>query len=67
MSPEPLHRLAARVRELGTFLRARGYRHEDPTYTLFFLSFDSLPDLRLTALGIWDARAGRVLVPREER
>ncbi|MDQ7828113.1 MAG: adenine deaminase C-terminal domain-containing protein [Armatimonadota bacterium] len=67
MSPEPLHRLAARVRELGAFLRARGYRHEDPTYTLFFLSFDSLPDLRLTALGIWDARAGRVLVPREER
>ncbi|HLT58533.1 MAG TPA: adenine deaminase C-terminal domain-containing protein [Limnochordales bacterium] len=54
------------VAELAVFeglLRQRGYRHGDPLYSLFFLSFDALPDYRLTIRGVWDVKGHRVLVP----
>ena len=40
--------------------------HEDPHYTLLFLTLDSLPDVRLTYRGIWDVRRGRTLWPRQD-
>ncbi|MBI3974892.1 MAG: adenine deaminase [Armatimonadetes bacterium] len=64
MSPGPLPAAADAVRRLSALLRERGYRHADPTYSLLFLSFDSLPDLRLTYRGLWDVKAQRVLIPR---
>ncbi|HXF83040.1 MAG TPA: adenine deaminase C-terminal domain-containing protein [bacterium] len=46
-------------------VRSRGYRFRDPLFTLLFLSFDSLPWIRLTSRGVWDVRAQRALVPAE--
>jgi len=66
MSPESLPAVAARARDLYAFLRARGYAHTDPHYTLLFLPLDSLPDLRVTYHGVWDVRRGQTLVPRRD-
>ena len=52
-------------RRLAGLLEDRGYRFGDPIYTLLFLTFDSLPWIRVTARGIWDVRARRVLEPAE--
>ena len=66
MAPVPLPAIAGEARKLYALLRARGYPHEDPHYTLLFLTLDSLPDVRLTYRGIWDVRRGRTLWPRQD-
>jgi adenine deaminase len=66
MNPEPLPAVAEMARPLYAFLRERGYPHADPHYTLHFLTFDSLPDIRITYRGVWDVRRGKVLVPRRD-
>lgn len=66
MAPRTLRALAEEARGLYAFLRARGYPHADPHYTLLFLPLDSLPDVRLTYRGVWDVRRGKVLAPRED-
>jgi len=65
-SPEPLPVVADYLRRLTQLLRERGHRHGDIGYTLLFLSFDSLPDLRLTYRGLWDVEAQQVLIPRQD-
>jgi adenine deaminase len=66
MAPDSFRAVAERAAALYAFLRARGYPHTDPHYTLLFLTLDSLPDLRLTYRGVWDVRRGRTLVPRTD-
>jgi adenine deaminase len=66
MAPDRLPVIAERAGGLYAFLRARGYPHTDPYYTLLFLTLDSLPDVRVTYRGVWDARRNRVLVPRQD-
>ena len=55
--------LVADLGELERVLRERGYRHGEPLYSVFFLSFDSLPDFRLTIRGVWDVKGQRPLSP----
>jgi len=50
-------------RRFGELLAARGYGFRDPVYSLLFLTFDSLPWIRLTSRGIWDVRNRNVIVP----
>ncbi len=66
MSPERLPAIADMARRLYGLLREHGYPHMDPHYSLLFLPFDSLPDIRITYRGVWDVRRGKVLVPRQE-
>jgi len=66
MAARPLRAIADQARGLYAFLRARGYPHADPHYTLLFLPLDSLPDVRITYEGIWDVRRRKTLVPRED-
>jgi adenine deaminase len=66
MASRSLPAIAAEAAPLYAFLRARGYPHQDPHYTLLFLPLDSLPDIRLTYRGVWDVRRGKVLVPRQD-
>src|SRR5579864_6006620 len=66
MAPDRLPVIAERAAALYAFLRARGYPHTDPHYTLLFLPLDSLPDVRITYRGIWDVRRNRVIVPRQD-
>ncbi len=66
MSRESFPTVVSAVRTLTTLLRERGYPHNDLLYTLLFLSFDALPDLRLTYRGLWDVKKQRVLLPGED-
>jgi adenine deaminase len=67
MSPRPLVDAAAQEDDLRAALVARGYRHHEPTFTLFFLAADFLPAVRLSPLGVWDVKRGRVLMPARRR
>lgn len=58
---------ARRQEELHALLRARGYAFHDPFFTLLFLAADFLPAVRLTPRGVWDVKAGRLLLPRRPR
>jgi adenine deaminase len=48
---------------LRAALIARGYAHHEPVFSLFFLAADFLPAVRLSPLGVWDVKRGRVLLP----
>ena len=63
MAAASLPDLAARERELLDLLKARGYAYHDPLFTCLFLTADFLPEVRLTARGVWDVKHRRVLSP----
>ncbi|OLD46850.1 MAG: hypothetical protein AUI83_14850 [Armatimonadetes bacterium 13_1_40CM_3_65_7] len=50
-------------RQFNRLMQERGYRFADPVFSLLFLTFDSLPWIRLTGRGVWDVRNRRVLSP----
>ncbi len=50
-------------RQFNRLMEERGYRFADPVFSLLFLTFDSLPWIRLTSRGVWDVRNRRVLSP----
>jgi adenine deaminase len=52
---------------LRAALIARGYAHHEPVFSLFFMAADFLPAVRLSPLGVWDVRRGRVLLPSRPR
>ncbi len=62
-SARPWREVAAADRDFIRILRARGYRFADPLFSLLFLTFDSLPWVRLTSRGIWDVRRRKVISP----
>jgi adenine deaminase len=62
-SSQPWPSLVEADRVFQALLADRGYRFTDPIYSLLFLTFDSLPWIRVTARGIWDVRARQVLEP----
>jgi len=55
--------VVAANRQFNALMRERGYRFGDPLFSLLFLTFDSLPWIRLTSRGIWDVRNRRPFVP----
>ncbi|WP_066158499.1 adenine deaminase C-terminal domain-containing protein [Halalkalibacter krulwichiae] len=46
-----------------SLLRERGYKHEDPIYSLLFFSSTHLPYIRVTQRGIYDVKKKTVLFP----
>jgi adenine deaminase len=52
---------------LRAALIARGYAHHEPVFSLFFMAADFLPAVRLSPLGVWDVKRGRVLLPSRTR
>lgn len=64
-SEQPWATLVEELRKLEQLMRERGYRHGELLYSMFFLGFDSLPDVRLTSRGVWDVRGQRVIYPPE--
>lgn len=65
MSDLPFAEVARRNRELSRVVADAGYEHHDILYTLLFLTCDFLPALRLTPLGLVDAKSAEVLAPAE--
>lgn len=63
MSAEPYESVAEQAIQLDRRLRAAGYAHLDPIYTLLFLPATHLPYIRLTAQGIYSVKDRRVLYP----
>jgi adenine deaminase len=59
--------VGAKEAELKALLAARGHGFHDPLFSLFFLTADFLPAVRLTALGVWDVKRARVLRPSRRR
>lgn len=67
MTRMELPEAARREEELHAMLRARGHAFHDPFFTMLFLSADFLPAVRLSPRGVWDVKAGRVLLPSRRR
>lgn len=63
MSTEPMDWLIPATTRLVELLRERGYCHEDPIYSLLFLSATHLPFVRLTPQGLMEIKSGKVLLP----
>ncbi|WP_059104471.1 adenine deaminase C-terminal domain-containing protein [Shouchella shacheensis] len=63
MSDEPLEGIMEEEKKLAQQLRDRGYKHEDPMYSLQFFSATHLPYIRVTQRGIYDVRKKTVLFP----
>jgi adenine deaminase len=67
MSRDPLTAVAERERRLKHLLRERGHAFHDPIFTMLFLAADFLPSARLTSLGVWDVKRGRIIKPSRPR
>ncbi|MFC4323991.1 adenine deaminase C-terminal domain-containing protein [Litchfieldia salsa] len=63
MSVKPVEELITEEKQLTFFLRERGYKFDDPIYTLLFLSSTHLPYIRITPKGIYDVMNKIVLFP----
>lgn len=62
-SRQPWEAVVDANRRFDALMRERGYGFGDPLFSLLFLSFDSLPWIRLTSRGVWDVRGQRVVTP----
>jgi len=65
MSDLPFADVVELNRQLSRVVGEAGYEHHDILYTLLFLTCDFLPALRLTPMGVLDAKTSEVLVPAE--
>ncbi|RDZ08032.1 adenosine deaminase [Priestia megaterium] len=63
MSNLPMEELSKREVELKKVLGERGYKHDDPVYSLLFFSSTHLPYIRITPVGIYDVMNKKVLFP----
>ncbi len=63
MSALEMESLIDKEKEFIRLLRERGYRFEDPVYSLFFLQSTHLPYVRITQRGIYDVMHKTVLFP----
>jgi adenine deaminase len=63
MSYEPMDVLIQETGRIVDLFRERGYIHEDPLYTILFLSATHLPALRLTAEGLLSVKTNQIVVP----
>jgi adenine deaminase len=67
MGAGTLAEVADREEALKAALVARGYAHHEPIFTLLFLAADFLPAVRMSPLGVWDVKRGRVLLGARRR
>ena len=49
-------------KKMKELLKERGYKFNDPAFTLLFFSATHLPFIRLTPIGLYDVKNGKVLV-----
>lgn len=59
----PLSEVARQMGGLEGWLKSRGCPLESPLFTIVFMSFASLPALRMTPSGVLDVKAGRIIYP----
>jgi adenine deaminase len=61
MSPLPVRELAGEVEKLKRVFRDFGCPLEDPIWTMGFLSFTSIVEVRITLSGVYDVKRGKVI------
>lgn len=61
MSTLPMRELAHEVEELKRVFRDFGCPLEDPIWTMGFLSFTSIVEVRITLSGVYDVKRGKVI------
>ena len=66
MSVESLEELTAQIRSMNGILRRLGSSLESPVFTVGFLTFSTLPWVRLTPKGVWDVKEERIIWPASE-
>ncbi|WNS76018.1 adenine deaminase C-terminal domain-containing protein [Bacillus sp. DTU_2020_1000418_1_SI_GHA_SEK_038] len=63
MSSERVESIIEKENQLRSYLSEKGYKHEDPIYSLLFFSSTHLPYIRVTQQGIFDVINKTVLFP----
>ncbi|ERN51351.1 amidohydrolase family protein [Alkalihalophilus marmarensis] len=63
LSNKNMNEVIKEEKEFVGMLRERGYKHEDPIYSLLFFSSTHLPYIRVTQSGIYDVHKKTVLFP----
>jgi adenine deaminase len=61
MSPLPIRELVREVNKLKRVFRDFGCPLEDPIWTMGFLSFTSIVEVRITPSGVYDVKKGKVI------
>lgn len=61
MSPLSVHELAKKLTNLNKTIREKGSTLDDPLWTICFLTFTSIVELRITISGIYDVRKGVIV------
>ncbi len=63
MSVEPLGVLAGQIVRMNELLQDMGCHLDNPVFTIGFLTFSTLPWIRLTPQGLRDVKEGRIVWP----
>ncbi|UOE94487.1 adenine deaminase C-terminal domain-containing protein [Alkalihalobacillus sp. LMS39] len=63
MSNESMDVVIQKQKEIVSILKEKGYKHEDPIYSILFFSSTHLPYIRITQKGIYDVFNKNVLFP----
>ncbi|HEO8419482.1 adenine deaminase C-terminal domain-containing protein [Niallia sp. FSL W8-0635] len=63
MAAMPMEELIKKEKELLQYIKDRGYRYEDPIYTIVFFTSTHLPYIRITQKGLYDVMNKSVLFP----
>lgn len=67
MSNLEMDELIPLEKKMIALLKERGYKYDDPAFTLYFFSATHLPFIRLTPRGVFDVKNKEVLVPPVKR
>ncbi|MCK0472347.1 adenine deaminase C-terminal domain-containing protein [Halalkalibacter sp. APA_J-10(15)] len=63
LSKKAMEDLIPEEEEFVSLLRERGYKYEDPIYSMLFFSSTHLPYIRVTQQGIYDVKKKTILFP----
>lgn len=63
MNPGSVKEISGKMKELTEYVTGLNFRFRDPHLILDFLCVATLPTLRLSPAGLYDAREGRIIYP----
>ncbi|MDO8692354.1 MAG: adenine deaminase C-terminal domain-containing protein, partial [Dehalococcoidia bacterium] len=66
LSSESVDGIARRMEEMTAFIRKRNFRYSDPHIIMDFLCMATLPTLRLSTSGLYDARKRAIVYPSQK-
>ncbi len=61
MSNLKMSELIQEEKQMVKLLQERGYAYDDPAFTILFFSATHLPFIRVTPIGLYDVKSGKVV------